>query len=105
MPFAAGTSSIESCQCIFRPFLPSHGSSFFCCTARREGLDSTRWTCLMKAREWGNCDKVCKDSSGKRKVCRKGGLAHLENVIHESALPWPKFDKLNVVLHSGAEIL
>jgi hypothetical protein len=59
----------------------------------------------MEAREWGSCDKVCKVSSGKREVCEEKGAAHSENVIHECALPWPKFDKLNVVLHSGTEVL
>ena len=32
----------------------------------REGLDSTKWTCLMQAREWGNYDKVCQASSDQR---------------------------------------
>ena len=36
---------------------------------------------------------------------RKKGATHPENVIHESAVPWPKFDELNVMLHSGVEVL
>ena len=32
-------------------------------------------------------------------------MRNSENVVHECAFPWPKFDKLNVALHSDAEVL
>jgi hypothetical protein len=36
---------------------------------------------------------------------RKGWPMHPENVIHKCAISRPKFDKLDVMLHSGVEIL